>query len=599
MAPEENPLKSVITAIEKGEDNRARELLAEFIKNEPNNPRYWMWMSTLAETKRERVANLKEALRLDPTNPTIRRGLLLMGELKGDTRIPAATVKDRRDWEKELRREMAASKPVAVAKKTNPNVTLKIVIASISLFILIAMVGTIIFWPKNRNASPYGFRIMGATATASLMPATDTPQPTSVEYQAPTPTLPAQTPLWMFLESTYTPTPLIAFTPHAQFEAFSLGMTAYKNNDWSAAIDYFQQVLDIETDSKIPDILYYQGESYRNLGQSKPAIDIFNKIIRDHPDFAPAYLGRGLSRRMASPTDYNTVIKEFNEAIRMDPGLLQAYLEAADMYISVGLLKKAIPFIDQAIALAPDSPRPYFLRAEVELGQGELDKALVDATQSNQMDITYLPAYRILGEIYQNMDQPENSIKPLELYTQYVQDEYRPFIWLGLAYARKGSHQDAVNAFTKALVLEDALYEANLGRAKAYLALNQFDLAITDFETSNRISPKTFEGHAGLSKALYAQEKYADAYQEISITDAYDETPEEKAQVFYWRALALEKLGSADTAAKDWVALIALPKDAVPPEWIEEAYQHLAAMGVDSATITPGATRIPTSTPTP
>ncbi len=317
-------------------------------------------MSTLAETKRERVANLKEALRLDPTNPTIRRGLLLMGELKGDTRIPAATVKDRRDWEKELRREMAASKPVAVSKKTNPNVTLKIVIASISLFILIAMVGTIIFWPKNRNASPYGFRIMGATATASLMPATDTPQPTSVEYQAPTPTLPAQTPLWMFLESTYTPTPLIAFTPHTQFEAFSLGMTAYKNNDWTAAIDYFQQVIDIETDSKIPDILYYQGESYRNLGQSKPAIDIFNKIIRDHPEFAPAYLGRGLSRRMASPKDYNTVIKEFNEAIRMEPGLLQAYLEAADMYISVGLLTKAIPYIDQAIALAPETPRPFF-----------------------------------------------------------------------------------------------------------------------------------------------------------------------------------------------------------------------------------------------
>jgi tetratricopeptide (TPR) repeat protein len=599
MAPEENPLKPVIAAIEKGEENRARELLAELIKKEPNNPRFWMWMSTLAETKRERVANLKEALRLDPTNPTIRRGLLLMGELKGDTRIPAATVKDRRDWEKELRREMAASKPVVVSKKTNPNVTLKIVIASISLFILIAMAGTVLFWPKNRNASPYGFRIMGATATASLMPATETPRPTSVEYQAPTPTLPAQTPLWMFLESTYTPTPLIAFTPRTQFEAFNLAMNAYTNNDWSAAIEYFQQIIDTQPDQTIPDILYYQAESYRNLGQTKKAIEIYNQIIRDHSDFAPAYLGRGLTRRMVSPRDYNTVSKEFNEAIRLDPSLLQAYLVAAETYISVGLLNKASPYIDQAIGISPESPLPYYMRAVVELDEGELDKALVDVSQSNQMDITYLPSYRLLGEIYQKMDQPENSIAPLERYTEYVQDEYRPYIWLGLAYAKNGSFQDAVNAFTKALNLEDALYEANLGRAQAYLILNQLELAIKDFETSNRISPKTFEGHVGLSKALYAQEKYADAYREISITDAYDETPEQRAQVFYWRALSLEKLGRAETAAKDWVALIALPKDAVPPEWIDEAYQHLAAMGVDSATITPGVTRTPTRTPTP
>jgi tetratricopeptide (TPR) repeat protein len=302
---------------------------------------------------------------------------------------------------------------------------------------------------------------------------------------------------------------------------------------------------------------------------------------------------------MVSPRDYNTVVKEFNEAKRLDPSLLQAYLEAAETYISVGLFNKARPYIDQAIGISPESPLPYYMRAVVELDEGELDKALVDASQSNQMDITYLPSYRLLGEIYQKMDQPENSIAPLERYTEYVLDEYRPYIWLGLAYARNGSFQDAVNAFTKALNLEDALYEANLGRAQAYLDLNQLELAIADFETAIRISPKTFESHVGLSKALYTQEKFADAYREISITDAYDETPEQRAQVFYWRALSLEKLGRAETAAKDWVALIALPKDAVPSEWIDEAYQHLAAMGVDSATITPGVTRTPTRTPTP
>lgn len=598
MPTEENPLKPVLAAIEKGEETRAREILAELIKKEPNNPQYYMWMSTLAETKRERVASLKEALRLDPNNPTIRRGLVLMGELKGETKIPSVSMKGKRDWEKELRREMVAAKPAQV-KKTGPNTTLRIILASISLFVLLGIALTYFFWPKHSAASPYGYRIMGATATASLMPATDTPQATREEYQAPTPTLPEQTPLWMYLESTYTPTPLVVYTPHAEFEAFTLGMTAYQNNDWSKAIEYFQQVVDTQPDSQIPDILYYQAESYRNLGQTKPALDLYNQIIRDHKDFAPAYLGRGLIRRVQAPNDYNTVITELKEAIRLDPSLLQAYVEAANTYLSVDLANKAKPFTDQAISLAPESPIPYYQRAQVELSQGDLKSALSDATKSNQMDITYLPAYRLLGEINQKMGDPEDSVKPLEMYTQYVQTEYRPYIWLGIAYAARGNYQDAVNAYTKALSLEPALYEANLGRAQAYFALNQWDLAKTDFDTANRIQPKTFEGHLGLAKTLFAQERFADAYTEINITDAYDVTPEQKAQVFYLRALALEKLSHPDTAAKDWVALIALPKDAVPSEWIEEAYQHLAAMGVDSATITPGVTRTATRTPTP
>ncbi len=450
MVPESDPLQPVLAAIEKGEENRAREMLAELIRKEPNNPRYFMWMSTLAETKRERVSNLKEALRLDPNNATVRRGLVLMGELQGDTRITPVPMKERRDWEKELRREMTAAKP-APAKKKTANSTTRIIIAAASLFALIVIAGALVFWPRNRVASPTGFRIMGATATASLMPATETPRPTKVEYEVPTPTFPAQTPLWMFLDSTYTPTPLVAFTEHPQFEAFQLAMTAYANNDWSAAVDYFQQVIDTQQDKTIPDILYYQAESYRNLGYTKPALDVYNRIIKSRPEFAPAYMGRGLTRRMVAPKDYTTVIKELNEAIRMDPNLLQAYLEAADTYLSVGLDKKAIDYIEQAITLAPESPRPYYLRSEIALNRGDLEAALMDAKKSNQMDITYLPAYRLIGEIYQKMNRPEESISALETFTQYIQSDYRPYIWLGLAYADKGNYEDAINAFTKAL----------------------------------------------------------------------------------------------------------------------------------------------------
>ena len=63
-----------------------------------------------------------------------------------------------------------------------------------------------------------------------------------------------------------------------------------------------------------------------------------------------------------------------------------------------------------------------------------------------------------------------------------------------------------------------------------------------DFETTIRINPKTFEAHTGYAKTLFALENYAEAYREINIADAYDVTPEQKGQVFYWRALSLGKI---------------------------------------------------------
>ncbi len=44
----------------------------------------------------------------------------------------------------------------------------------------------------------------------------------------------------------------------------------------------------------------------------------------------------------------------------------------------------------------------------------------------------------------------------------------------------------------KRLTLEDALFEANLGRAMAYYTVNDFENSRIDFETTIRINPKTF-----------------------------------------------------------------------------------------------------------
>ncbi len=348
MAAEKSQFKDAMKAIQDGDKTRARELLSQLVKEEPGNSRYWLWMSAVTETKRDRVYCLKEALKQEPSNQMARRGLMIAGELRSDAKGPLEPIRDQRDWENDLRHEFTikkASKPV--------NTVRLMIYASAAIFVVIAVVVAYIFWPKTRVYNPNAFRLMGATATASIAPPTNTPRPL---YQGPTPTIPAITPLWMLLEATYTPTPLYVDTPHPSFEAYTLGMQAYAGQDWSSVVTYLQQVIDVEQDERVLDALFYQGIAYLNLGQTKNASDTFNAILKEDPQFAPAFLGRAKVRRISDPEHWKASETDLLECIRLDPNMPEAYFDLADLYLSRNMPEAALEYCELGAGLLPDSP---------------------------------------------------------------------------------------------------------------------------------------------------------------------------------------------------------------------------------------------------
>lgn len=71
--------QEALTAIHAGDRLRARDLLTRLLQNVKDNPEYWIWMSTVVDTVKERIYCLKEALRLDPQNAAAKRGLSILG----------------------------------------------------------------------------------------------------------------------------------------------------------------------------------------------------------------------------------------------------------------------------------------------------------------------------------------------------------------------------------------------------------------------------------------------------------------------------------------------------------------------------------------
>src|SRR5664280_2288355 len=101
-------LRQAIEAVRTGDRAHARDLLTRLLKVDQKNVEYWVWLSTVVETSKERLYCLQTAFQLDPQNAAAKRGLILFGALPPDDSVPPFPVNRPRRWEQQLADSRAA-----------------------------------------------------------------------------------------------------------------------------------------------------------------------------------------------------------------------------------------------------------------------------------------------------------------------------------------------------------------------------------------------------------------------------------------------------------------------------------------------------------
>jgi len=76
---ESGMFREALEAIEQNQRVRARDLLTRLLRVDKENIDYWLWLSTVVDSDKERLFCLKSALRIDPNNQAAQRGLRMMG----------------------------------------------------------------------------------------------------------------------------------------------------------------------------------------------------------------------------------------------------------------------------------------------------------------------------------------------------------------------------------------------------------------------------------------------------------------------------------------------------------------------------------------
>ena len=586
---EDKMLQEAIEAVANGQRERARDLLTRLLRANQANPKYWLWMSSVVDTTKERVYCLQKVLHLEPNNRAAKLGLVLDGirpPEKGLQPMPIA----RRNWEEAYK---------ARSLETGPKILIRRM-AYLGAGVLV--LGLIMLGFVGPRMKTYGYfggvqltitpHFETAAATATLLP-TNTPR-----FVTPTPTFIGPTPLWMFLEATYTPTPLYVNTPHPVTEAYRAGIRAFSSGNYEDMVVFMEQATRAEPQAA--DTYYFVGEAHLLLDEPDQALFAYEKAIETNPNFAPAYLGR--ARAMSALDPEFDIEADLNQAVILDPDLAAAHLELTAFYLSIGNYDQALEALEIAEKLAPESPLIYAYRSQAYLHTGENKLALEAAQQAYELDQTILSVYLTLGNLHLLSGNAEEASHFLEIYLRYIKNDSNAWAAYGRAlFEGEEQFEEARQAFDLALKLDENSFIALLYRGLSYLEAGEGQLAVNDLFIARNFDRESFVASLGLAQALSLAERYDDAISQFTGSEKIATTDQQRAEVYYWRAKTFLTIGDVGSVVKDYQSLLELPAENVSEEWLEVAQEFITQL-TPTPTMTPSpipATNTPTiATPT-
>ncbi len=577
-------LQEAIEAVANGHRERARDLLTRLLRANQSNPKYWLWMSSVVESAKERKYCLQKTIQLDPANRAAKLGLILEGVTSPEEVVQPATLQTR-DWK-------ASYKTTALESRSKKMIrTLAYIGASL---LVLGFISLGILGPRISHAGNYAGVQLTVTPVFETLAATATLLPTNTpRVVTPTPTFIGPTPLWMFLDATYTPTPLYINTPHPITEAYKAGIRAFQNGDFEEMVFFMEQAVRSEPDSE--DIHYYLGEAYRLSGEPEQALFAYEKAIEANQNFAPAYLGRAIALTAIDP-DFD-IESDLTVAASLDPFLAAAHLDLIAYYLSIEDIDQSLNLLETAKESFPESPLVYAYLSQALMAAGDYENALAAAETAYQLDQTILPVYRTLGELNLTSGKARQARHFLEIYLRYVKDESEAWANYGQAlFADPEQIEQAMQAFNLALELDENSMSALLHRGYAYLELGEGQLAVNDLFIARNLDRESFKASFGLARALSLSERYEDAISQFKGSEQLASSEDQKAEVYYWRAQTFELMNDLQGAVADYSALLDMQSEAISEEWIEEAHTYLFQL-----TPTPTMTNsppAPTETPT-
>lgn len=293
-------------------------------------------------------------------------------------------------------------------------------------------------------------------------------------------------------------------------------------------------------------ILNDRAVAYARLGQTKLAIDDFNRAAQLFPEYAAIYNNRGNLLLALGYAD--EAIKDFNRAIILAPGYAAALSNRAGAFAKEGHNDQAIRDYTAAVRLMPQAAAPLAGRGRVHMAAGRPHAAIRDFSRAVTSDPRFAAAYR---------NRAEAKLDIMRM-------------------------PDAIEDLSRAIAFDASNPELYLLRGRAYLAADNVAAALKDFTQVTTLDQRSALGFAERGLANGIAQAYEEAFADLNRAIELDPR---SALAFAYRAVVYKMSGQTDVGVKDAETAEKLDPDGAEVLWakaeIEEAQGRKEAAVAD------------------
>jgi len=256
--------------------------------------------------------------------------------------------------------------------------------------------------------------------------------------------------------------------------------------------------------------------------------------------------------------DNASAIKGFDEAIRLDPSLVEVYIMRGSTYHAEGDFSKALADFGEAIRLDPKSARAYCDRAILENEVSQPEKALADYNQAIRLAPNFHRAYFNRGAYFREGHNYDRAIADFNRAIELMPNDVNAYGQRANAYAGQGDRFHATADANVAIKLQPRdfyLWRATdlRLRAEAYRILGRGDLALRDFREAVRVAPKSPGAHDELAwfLATFPKAQFRNGTEAVSAAEKSCELSQWKRSAHMdTLAVAYAEAGDFDQAIK-------------------------------------------------
>jgi lipoprotein NlpI len=192
----------------------------------------------------------------------------------------------------------------------------------------------------------------------------------------------------------------------------------------------------------------------------------------------------------ASKKDMDKAIKDYDEALRLDPKFGLAYVSRGMALAGKKDFDKAIKDYDQAIKLNPKDAYTFVFRGIAWSGKEDLDKALKDYDEAIKLDPKLSIALLNRGNLWAYKKDYDKAFKDLDEAIRLGPNDPLAFYHRGNVWRDKEDYDKAIKDYDEAIRLYPKFTNAIFGRADARSFKKDYNQAIKDYDEVIRLEPE-------------------------------------------------------------------------------------------------------------